>query len=107
MKYYYGVLIILGLVIPYMEFIPWIGENGFNLTRLWNEATQNRISAFAWLDVIISAVVLIGFILSEGKRAGLKYKWIPIIGTLTVSVSFGLPLFLLLREIRMDKLKDK
>lgn len=88
-----------------MEFIPWIGENGFNLTVLLNEARQNRISAFAWLDVIISAVVLIGFILYEGKRMGIKYKWIPIIGTLTVGVSFGLPLFLLLREIQMDKMK--
>lgn len=106
MKYFFGLLSILGIVLPYMEFIPWIGENGFNLTLLLNEARENRISTFAWLDVIISAVVLIGFILYEGKRIGIKHKWIPIIGTLTVGVSFGLPLFLLLREIRMDKMKD-
>lgn len=107
MKYFFGLLSILGIILPYMAFIPWIGENGFNLTMLFNEATQNRISAFAWLDVIISVVVLIGFILYEGKRIGVKYKWIPIIGTLTVGVSFGLPLFLLLREIQMEKMKDK
>ncbi|MCM3172908.1 MULTISPECIES: DUF2834 domain-containing protein [unclassified Paenibacillus] len=107
MKYFYGVLTLLGITLPYMEFIPWISEHGFNMTILLNEATQNRISAFAWLDVIIAAIVLIGFILYEGKRIGIKHKWIPIIGTLTVGVSFGLPLFLLLREIRMDKLKEK
>ncbi|WP_426334911.1 DUF2834 domain-containing protein [Paenibacillus silvae] len=107
LKYFYGVLSILGISLPYMEFIPWIGENGFNLTLLWNEASQNRISAFAWLDVLVSAVVLIGFIIYEGKRVGIKYTWIPILGTLTVGVSFGLPLFLLLREIRMDKMKDR
>ncbi|MDR6726883.1 hypothetical protein J2W91_005408 [Paenibacillus amylolyticus] len=107
MKYFYGVLTLLGIILPYMEFIPWISEHGFNMTLLLNEATQNRISAFAWLDVIISVVVLIGFMLYEGKRIGIKHKWIPIIGTLTVGVSFGLPLFLLLREIRMDKLKEK
>lgn len=90
-----------------MELIPWMGENGFNLTILLNEARQNRISAFAWLDVIISAVVLIGFILYEGKRMGIKHIWISIIGTLTVGVSFGLPLFLLLREIQMDKMKGR
>ncbi|KQY84161.1 hypothetical protein ASD24_10290 [Paenibacillus sp. Root52] len=107
MKYFYGVLTLLGIILPYMEFIPWISEHGFNMTLLLNEATQNRISAFAWLDVIIAAIVLIGFILYEGKRIGIKHKWIPIIGTLTVGVSFGLPLFLLLREIRLDKLKEK
>ncbi|MGO4528549.1 DUF2834 domain-containing protein [Paenibacillus sp. 2TAF8] len=106
MKYFFGLLSILGIIIPYMEFIPWISENGFNLMILLNEATENRISAFAWLDIIIAAIVLIGFILYEGKRIGVKHKWIPIIGTLTVGVSFGLPLFLLLREIQMEKMKD-
>lgn len=42
----------------YMEFIPWIGENEFNLKVLLNNAKQNRISAFAWLDVIVSVVDL-------------------------------------------------
>ncbi|PYE47899.1 DUF2834 domain-containing protein [Paenibacillus barcinonensis] len=105
MKYFYGVLSILGIGLPYMEFIPWISDNGFNLTLLLNEASQNGISAFAWLDVLVSAVVLIGFIIYEGKRIGINYRWIPVIGTLTVGVSLGLPLFLLLREIQMEKIK--
>lgn len=88
-----------------MEFIPWIAENNFNLMILLNEAGQNRISSFAWLDVIISAVVLIGFIIHEGKRKGIRHKWLPIIGTLTVGVSFGLPVFLFLREIQIEKVK--
>ncbi len=106
MKYFYGLLTVLGIALPYMEFIPWIGENGFNLAMLLNDARQNQISTFAWLDVLISAVVLIGFILYEGKRVNVKYKWLPIIGTLTAGVSFGLPLFLLMREIQMDKNKE-
>lgn len=107
MKYFFGVLTILGIALPHMSFIPWIGENGFNLTMLLGEARQNRISEFAWLDVLISAVVLIGFIIYEGKRIGIKYMWVPIIGTLTAGVSFGLPLFLFLREIHMDKMKNR
>ncbi|OWR30166.1 hypothetical protein CDO73_12130 [Saccharibacillus sp. O23] len=107
MKYFYGVLSILGLVIPYMQFVPWLGENGFNLSLLLSEAAANRISSFAWLDILASVVVLIGFILYEGRRVGVKYQWLPIVGTLTVGVSLGLPLFLLLREIRMEKMKER
>jgi len=107
LKYFYGVLSIFGIILPYSQFIPWISEKGFNLAILLNEASQTRIGAFAWLDVIISAVVLIGFILFEGKRNGIKYLWVPIIGTLTVGVSFGLPLFLLLREIQLEKIKSR
>lgn len=90
-----------------MQLVPWLGENGFNVTMLWNEATQNRISAFAWLDVIVSAVVLVGFIGYEGKRVGVKHQWLPILGTFTVGVSFGLPLFLFLRQIQLDQAKTK
>ncbi|GAA0358296.1 DUF2834 domain-containing protein [Bacillus horti] len=103
MKYFYGILSILGTILPYSQLVPWISENGFNITQLIYEASESRIGAFAWLDVVVAAVVLIGFILYEGIREKMKYLWLPIIGTLTVGVSLGLPLFLLLREIHLEK----
>ncbi|GAJ99806.1 hypothetical protein JCM19055_2847 [Geomicrobium sp. JCM 19055] len=53
--------------------------------------------------MIISIIVIIGFIIYEGKRKGMKYLWIPIIATLTVGVSLALPLFLLFRQMHLDK----
>lgn len=103
MKYFYGICTFLGILLPYSQFIPWIGEEGFNIALLLNEASQSRIGAFAWLDVLVSAVVLIGFILYEGNKNRIKHLWFPIVGTLAVGVSFGLPLFLLLREIQLEK----
>lgn len=105
MKYFYGILSLLGIILPYSQFIPWIHLNGFNITQLFIEASQSRIGAFAWMDVVVSVVVLIGFILYEGRKKGMKHWWIPVIGTLTVGVSLGLPLFLLLREIHIEKIK--
>ncbi|KYG25591.1 DUF2834 domain-containing protein [Alkalihalobacillus trypoxylicola] len=106
MKYFYGILTILGFLLPYSQFIPWLYENGFNVTQLINEVSQSNISSFAWLDVIVAAIVLIGFILYDGKKKGMKHLYFPIIGTLTVGVSFGLPLFLFLREIHSEKKKQ-
>ncbi|MFU1796232.1 DUF2834 domain-containing protein [Paenibacillus azoreducens] len=65
------------------------------------------MGSFAWLDVIVSVVVLTAFILYESKRIkmGLRLLWIPIIGTFTVGVSFGLPIFLFLRELHIEKKK--
>lgn len=103
LKYVYGILAVLGTVLPYSQFIPWVSENGSNLALLIVEASQTRIGAFAWLDVMVSAVVLIAFILCEGSRKGMKWLWVPIIGTITVGVSLGLPLFLLLREIHLER----
>jgi hypothetical protein len=39
---------------------------------------------------------------SEGKRLGMRLLWLPILGLCTVGVSFGLPLFLYLRERALE-----
>jgi 4-amino-4-deoxy-L-arabinose transferase-like glycosyltransferase len=106
-KYIYGILSLLGIILPYSQLIPWIKENGLNISLFIEEAIQTRIGAFAWMDVLVSAVVLIAFIIYEGNRKGMKRTWIPFVGTLTVGVSLGLPLFLLLREIHLQKNEKK
>ncbi|WP_010275374.1 DUF2834 domain-containing protein [Paenibacillus senegalensis] len=105
MKYFYGILSVLGIILPYSQLIPWVYERGLNIPHLIQEAGQTRIGAFAWMDVVVSVVVLIGFIFYEGKKKGMKWLWLPVLGTVTVGVSLGLPLFLLLREIHMEKMK--
>ncbi|KZE74955.1 hypothetical protein AV654_28860 [Paenibacillus elgii] len=103
LKFVYGILALLGTILPYSQFIPWVSEHGPNLSLLIREAGQTRIGAFAWLDVAVSAAVLIAFIVYEGGRQGMKWLWVPIVGTVTVGVSLGLPLFLLQREIHLEK----
>jgi hypothetical protein len=97
-KNVYLALCILGAVVPYSQFIPWLIENGFNASLFLHQLFANRISAFFAWDVLISALVVVGFVRSEGKRSGVQLVWLPILGVLTVGVSFGFPLFLYLRE---------
>ena len=103
MKKFYGFLCVLGIVLPYWQFISWVSENGFAINSLIAEIANSPMSAFAWLDVIVSAVVLIGFVIYEGSRLKMERLWMPIIGTGIVGVSLGLPLFLFLREIHLTK----
>jgi len=91
------------MVLPYSQFVPWLLEHGLNVTLFFRELLANRISAFFVLDVIISAIVLVWFIQSEGKRLRVRLLWLPTIGTLIVGVSFGFPLFLFLRQVRLDR----
>ena len=107
MKIFYAVMCMLGIVLPYSVLIPWLAEHGLDVSLLVSQAGQTRIGAFAWLDVIVSAIVLIGFIIIEGVRQGMQKLWIPVLGTCTVGVSLGLPLFLLMRELHIDKQKSR
>ena len=66
------------------------------------ELFANRISAFFGLDVVVSAIVLWVFIAFEGQRKGVRHTWAPIVASLAIGVSAGLPLFLFLRESAME-----
>ena len=100
---FYLICCLVGLVLPYAQFVPWLLEHGLNVALLVRELFANRISAFFAMDVIVSAIVLIWFIQSEGKCSRVRLLWLPTVGTLLVGVSFGFPLFLFLRQVTLDR----
>ena len=103
LRHFYLICCVLGLVLPYSQFVPWLLEHGLNVALFIRELFGNRISAFFAMDVIVSAIVLIWFIQSEGKRLRVRLLWLPTVGTLLVGVSFGFPLFLFLREVALER----
>jgi len=104
LRYLYLVFALIGLVLPYSQFVPWIAEHhGVNMPIFLHELFANRISAFFAMDVVVSAIVLISFIQTEGRRLGMRLLWLPTVSVLVVGVSLGLPLFLYLRQIQLDR----
>ncbi len=107
MKKAYFLLGILGFFLPLWQFGLWLFEFGFDVPLMFKSIVEDKLSLFAWLDVIVSAIVLIIFIIYEGHKQSMQRLWIPIAGTLCVGVSFGLPLFLFLREIHFERTKPQ
>ena len=101
-KHLYAALCIIGTILPYTQFVPWIIENGLNISLLVNQIASSRVAAFGWLDAFVSALTLFVLIFTDGRKQRVPHLWLPIVGTLTVGVSLGLPLYLLLQEIRRD-----
>ncbi len=105
-RQFYLIFCVLGILLPYSQFVPWLLNHGLNLSLFFRELFATRISAFFAMDVIVSAIVLIWFIQIEGKRLSVRLLWLPTIGTLIVSVSFGFPMFLFLRQAMLDRKTD-
>jgi hypothetical protein len=101
-KTIYLALCILGLILPYVEFVPWVLQHGLNLALFVRELFANRIGAFFGMDVLVSGVALIFFSRIESARLGIRNRWLVLIAVLTVGVSLGLPLFLYLRETAIE-----
>ncbi len=97
----YAVLAVVGTVLPYIWFTPFLMEHGLNLGEFFAQAVANRISTAACVDILISSVVFWDFMWGESKRLNMRRWWLLIIPNLLVGLSCALPLFLLWREIRL------
>ena len=105
-KTIYLTLCFVGALFPYWQFIPWLMQHGMNLPLFVRELFVNRISAFFGMDVLVSAVVLITFVRIESARLKIPRRWLPVLAVLTVGVSLGLPMFLYMRELRLEHLQS-
>lgn len=97
MQFIYILLAIIGAVLPLSQFVPWLAAHGLNVPLLLQQATSSHIAAFAWADVFISGIVVVIFILVEGRRLAMNRLWLPLC-CIVIGPSLALPLFLLLRE---------
>jgi Terpene cyclase DEP1 len=104
LRHYYLGLCVLGAILPYSQLVPWIATHGLDFPLLFGELFSTRVGGFFGLDVIVSAIVLVIFVLSEGRRLDVSPLWLPVLATLLVGVSLGFPLFLYMRQRKLDSL---
>lgn len=101
-KHVYLILCVLGFALPYWQFVPWVLQNGLHMKYFAQQLFANRIGGFFGLDVLVSAIVLLRFVKTEGQRLRMRGLWAPIVATLGVGVSLGFPLFLYMRERALE-----
>jgi hypothetical protein len=107
LKTLYLGLCIVGFVLPYWQFVPWVVANGLHLPLFFQQLFSNRIGGFFGMDVFVSSLVLVIFMRAESARLKLRGRWLPVLAVLTVGVSLALPLFLYLRELMLEQDQQK
>jgi len=103
MRYFLLLMCFLGAVLPYYHVVSWLGSNSFDINHMVDEIFKSRMSMFGWTDILLTAIVLIAFILYDRIRTGVRFYVLPILGTIFIGPSFGLPFYLYLRERRMNE----
>ena len=98
----YLALCFAGTILPYSQLIPFVREHGLDMSLFVQQLFANRISAFFGLDVVVSSAVFWIFVFAEGYRLKMRRLWVYIACNLLVGVSLGLPLFLMMREFKLD-----
>ena len=98
MARFYLLACFAGTLLPLAAFGEWITHHGFSPILLVTTIWQQPLALFAWLDVIVTALVLIIFADIEGRKIGMSRRWVTPLATCCIGPSLGLPLFLYFRD---------
>ena len=105
-RWVYLLLCLLGTLLPGSQFVPWLLDHGLDLSRFFRDLFANGIGGFFGMDVFVSTAVLWTFVALEGRRLGVPHLWAPVVASLAVGVSLGLPLFLYLRQAQLERVAE-
>jgi hypothetical protein len=99
LRHWYLVLCLIGTILPYSQFVPFLRLHGPDLPLFLQQLFANQISGFFGLDVIVSSAALWVGVLTDRAHGRIQQAWAPLLGNVAVGVSLGLPLWLYLREV--------
>ena len=93
---------VLGFVVPYYFFISFLVAHGLDGRLFINQLTGTPISTFFAADLLLSCAIFIRYLREEATRHSMTNRWIYLVALLTVGLSFAWPLFLYVRERRLE-----
>jgi hypothetical protein len=98
----YLTLCILGFVLPYSQFVPFLAEHGLDFKLFFEQLFTNRISSFFAMDILVSSIAFWIFVFYEDTRSQMKLLLVYVVSNLIIGLSFALPLFLLIRQRHLE-----
>jgi len=107
MKKFYLVAMIIGAIAPLYLFGQHFAAHGFGLPDFLSAAFPNPAASGLVADLLLSATLGLIVFGREARRLGVRGFWAVALGTLLIGFSFGLPLYLYLRESRTETERDK
>jgi len=94
----YLAMAIIGTIVPMMYFVPWMQQNGTDLSALISAWKATPATTGLYYDMLIAAISLNIWIVVETYIRKDYWVLICLPATYLIGVSCGLPLFLFLRS---------
>ena len=98
MKKLYLLLSVIGTIVPFAIFIPWVLNHGLDLSLFVREWLATPIAQFFAAYFLITWLVWLVFIYADQRKKKTNLWWIPFIGNFCIGLSFSVPFYLYLRE---------
>ena len=100
----YYVLALLGLAATgYYNAVYLLNGGGLGPSAFFGAAFANALTAAITLDVYIAALVFSVWVVSDAKRAHLRWPWMYVVLCFFVGLAIAFPLYLARREAAMQR----
>lgn len=103
-KHIYLGLCVLGFILPVSQLALFVAETGgFDFSIFLGQVFASSGSSMIAADLFVTAIASLALIVVEGRRLGMEKILVPIACVFLVGMSLGLPLFLYMRELHLEK----
>ncbi|CAA0120558.1 DUF2834 domain-containing protein [Zhongshania aliphaticivorans] len=100
----YLISALLALIMTWIHVPAYLGDGFVNANiKFWNDALFNANPAgkFLTIDILFLAFVCNVWMFIEGRRLGVKYIYLYVIGGVVIAISVAFPLFMAARELKL------
>ena len=101
----YLLLAIVGLAMTWYHNLQFISDYGgsFDIAQFMADSSGNPASRSLSWDLAIACWAGLVWIFLEARRLGLRFGWLSILRTCGVAWAFACPLFLFVRQGRLER----
>ena len=99
-------LAVAGAILPWLANLDFIRASGgpFDLALFIAQANANPAAQSLSRDLLIGATAFTIWMVVEARRLQIKYFWVALLASFGLAFACGAPLFLFLRERRLQEL---
>jgi hypothetical protein len=98
----YAAIALAAVVATWSQNIAHITGGG-SFMGFWEDTKVNPASRSITADIVILTLALAILMVIEARKHGVKFVWAYIVGAAVIAISVTFPLFLLARELRLEK----
>jgi hypothetical protein len=105
MRIGFALLAAAGLVIPWIFNVLFFMDTS-DPSKFVIEAFENPAAASIGADILIACTAYLIWMISEARRLRMRNWWVYIVLTFSVAFAFSFPLFLFMRQRRLEFLES-
>ncbi|KZR68240.1 MULTISPECIES: DUF2834 domain-containing protein [Prochlorococcus] len=108
LQWVYFILAISGAILPTLANIDFMQQYGpdFDISLFVALSNANPAAQSLSRDLIIGASAITIWIVVESRRLQMRHLWIVLLSSVTIAFAFAAPLFLFLRERRLQEIAN-